>query len=64
MNMHTIKSAFLAGLLALVALAAAGCGSDWAQKWDDPVYFGDEDEMGKSFNGSGTGYETWKFDNW
>ena len=64
MNMNKMKSAFLAGLLALVALAAAGCGSDWAQKWDDPVYFGDEDELGKGVNGSGTGSETWTFDNW
>lgn len=64
MNMHAIKSAFLAALLALAAFAVSGCESDWAQKWNDPVYFGDEDDLGKDSNGIGTGYETWKFDNW
>lgn len=54
----------MAFVLAVAAIALSGCGSDIAQKWDDPVYFGDEDEMGKSFNGSGTGYETWNFYDW
>lgn len=64
MNIHTKTSVLLAFVLAVAAIALSGCGSDIAQKWDDPVYFGDEDEMGKSFNGSGTGYETWNFYDW
>ena len=64
MNMHTKTSVFLAFALALAALALSGCDSNMAQRWDDPVYFGDEDDLGKESNGAGTGYETWKFDNW
>lgn len=46
-----------------LAVALSGCSmSDIFPKWNDPAYFGDEDDLGKHMNGSGTGNETWKAD--
>ena len=46
-----------------LAVALSGCSmSDIFPKWNDPAYFGDEDDLGKHMNGSGTDNETWKAD--
>lgn len=58
-------------LLLLIALSAisllcAGCETIKGmvpEKWNDPAYFGDGDDLGKNSGGVGTGNENWDF-NW
>lgn len=45
----------LSGLAALFLLT----GCELPASWNDPAYFGDGNDLGKEFNGSGTGYETY-----
>jgi len=63
--MHTIKKKSPFVILALiVAIALSGCSmSDVFPKWNDPAYFGNDEDLGKETGGSGTGNETWKA-NW
>ncbi len=47
-------------ILSLCALLLSAC--EMPESWNDPVYFGPDEDLGKNAKGSGTGYETWKFD--
>ncbi len=47
-------------ILLLSAFLLSSC--EMPEQWNDPVYFGPSEDLGKNSKGSGTGYETWKFD--
>ena len=62
MLIKKLKS-YISFLSAVVfASLLAGCSSWVPDSWNDPAYFGPDEDLGKDYKGVGTGYETWNSD--